>query len=440
MGSDRLARRLGLFDATMLVMGGIVGSGIFMNPYVVAREVHTPFLILGAWILGGIVALIGAFVYGELAARRPQVGGQYAYIREAFNPAVAFVYGWGLLLVTQTGGMAAVAVTFARYFIELTGSRLPDALIAASALAVLTIVNCQGVRAGSGVQSALMLTKVVAILVLIFCGFAWAGTADSNAVGLVERPVSLDLVQAFGAALIPVLFAYGGWQTASFVAGEMRDPRKDLPRGLLIGVSGVIILYLAVNVVCLRVLGTTGLAATTTPASDVMRAALGNIGGRLIAAGIAISTLGFLSQGMLTAPRVYFAMAEDGLFFKNVGRIDPRTQAPVVAVILQGIFAVLIALSGRYEQILNYVVSVDFMFFGIAAASLFVLRKRDAASDVRSSTQYLAPGHPWTTGFFITICALVVVNTIIRYPANTIIGVVILLAGIPVYFFWRNRR
>ena len=441
MGSDRLARRLGLFDATMLVMGGIVGSGIFMNPYVVARQVHTPFLILGAWILGGIVALIGAFIYGELAARRPQVGGQYAYIREAFNPAVAFVYGWGLLLVTQTGGMAAVAVTFARYFIELTGSHLPDALIAACALAVLTIVNCQGVRAGSGVQSALMLTKVVAILGLILCGFAWAGSAtDSNAGGLVDRPVSLDLVQAFGAALIPVLFAYGGWQTASFVAGEMRNPRKDLPRGLLIGVIGVIVLYLAVNVVCLRVLGTTGLAATTTPASDVMRAALGNVGGRLIAAGIAISTLGFLSQGMLTAPRVYFAMAEDGLFFKNVGRIDPRTQAPVVAVVLQGIFAVLIALSGRYEQILNYVVSVDFMFFGIAAASLFVLRKRDAVSDVRSSTQYLAPGHPWTTGFFITICALVVFNTIIRYPANTVIGIVILLAGIPVYFFWRKQR
>ena len=345
-----------------------------------------------------------------------------------------------MLLVTQTGGMAAVAVTFARYFIELTGLKVPDALVAASALALLTIVNCQGVRAGSGVQSVLMLVKVVAILGLIVCGFIWAGTAiEGNTGTLVDRPPSLDLLQAFGAALIPVLFAYGGWQTASFVAGEMRDPRKDLPRGLLIGVTGVIILYLAVNIVCLRVLGTTGLAATTTPASDVMRAALGDVGGRLIAAGIAISTLGFLSQGMLTAPRVYFAMAEDGLFFRNVGRIDPRSQAPVVAVILQGAFAVLIALSGRYEQILNYVVSVDFMFFGIAAASLFVLRKRDALNGVGASTQYLAPGHPWTTGFFITICALVVVNTIIRYPANTIIGVVILLAGIPVYFLWRNR-
>jgi APA family basic amino acid/polyamine antiporter len=440
LGSDRLARRLGLFDATMLVMGGIVGSGIFMNPYVVAREVHTPFLILGAWILGGIVALIGAFVYGELAARRPQVGGQYAYIREAFNPVVAFIYGWGLLLVTQTGGMAAVAVTFARYFIELTGSRLPDGLIAASALALLTVVNCQGVRAGSGVQSALMVTKVVAILALIVCGFIWAGTANEGSSGaLVDRPVSLDLLQTFGAALIPVLFAYGGWQTASFVAGEMRDPRKDLPRGLLIGVTGVIVLYLAVNIVCLRVLGTTGLAATTTPASDVMRAALGDAGGRLIAAGIAISTLGFLSQGMLTAPRVYFAMAEDGLFFRNVGRIDPRTLAPTVAIILQGVFAVLIALSGRYEQILNYVVSVDFMFFGVAAASLFVLRKRDGLNAVPSTGQYRAPGHPWTTGFFIVICALVVVNTIIKYPANTIIGVVILLAGIPVYFLWRKR-
>jgi basic amino acid/polyamine antiporter, APA family len=440
LGSDRLARRLGPFDATMLVMGGIVGSGIFMNPYVVARVVHTPVLILGAWIFGGVVALVGAFIYGELAARRPQVGGQYAYIREAFNPVVAFIYGWGLLLVTQTGGMAAVAVTFARYFIELTGSRLPDALIAALALGLLTIVNCQGVRAGSGLQSALMLTKVLAILGLIVCGFVWAGAAaEGNTGAFVDRPISLDLVQAFGAALIPVLFAYGGWQTASFVAGEMRDPRKDLPRGLLIGVTGVIILYLAVNIVCLRVLGPAGLAATTTPASDVMRAALGDAGGRLIAAGIAISTLGFLSQGMLTAPRVYFAMAEDGLFFRTVGRIDPRTQVPIVAIILQGVFAVLIALSGRYEQILNYVVSVDFMFFGIAAVSLFILRKRDALSGVPLTALYRAPGHPWTTGFFIAVCAVVVVNTIIRYPGNTIIGVVILLAGIPVYFFWRNR-
>src|SRR5262245_15889672 len=283
----QLARRLGLFDATMIVMGGIIGSGIFMNPYVVARQVHTPFLILAAWATGGLIALVGAFIYAELAARRPDVGGQYAYIREAYHPAVAFVYGWGLLLVTQTGGMAAVAITFARYFIELTGIHFVDWMIAAVTLGALTIINCLGVRAGSSVQSLLMVLKIGAILTLVFCGLFLGGSAAAS-------PATGD-VNNFLTAMIPVLFAYGGWQTANFVAGEMREPQKDLPRGLLIGVTGVIVLYLSVNVVCLRVLGSGGLANTTTPASDVMRAVLGNSGARLIATGIAISTLGFLS-------------------------------------------------------------------------------------------------------------------------------------------------
>jgi APA family basic amino acid/polyamine antiporter len=241
--------------------------------------------------------------------------------------------------------------------------------------------------------------------------------------------------------MVPVLFAYGGWQTASFVAGEIREPRKNLPRGLIIGVTGVVLLYLAVNFVCLRVLGTEGLAGTTTPASDVMRLALGETGARAIAAGIAISTLGFLSQGMLTAPRVYFAMAEDGLFFKQVGRLHPKTHVPVVAIALQGVLAVVIALSGRYEQILNYVVSVDFIFFGLTAMCIFLFRRRKQnreGSDSYAITR--VPGHPVTTGLFVIVCWLVVINTVYKYPENTLIGLVILLAGIPAYFFWRGRK
>ncbi len=249
-----LLRRLGLFDATMLVMGGIVGSGIFINPYVVAQQVHTPFLILGAWAAGGAVALAGAFVYAELAARRPQVGGQYAYLREAFHPSVAFVYGWVLLLVTQTGGMAAVSVTFSRYFLEITHSPIPEGVVAAAALALLTIVNCFGVRAGSTVQSALMVLKIVAIAALVVAGFLFIKPAAQPA-ALLDRPLSMNLLTAFGAAMTPVLFAYGGWQTSSFVAGEMKDPSRDLPRALLIGVVAVIILYMSVTFVCLRALG-----------------------------------------------------------------------------------------------------------------------------------------------------------------------------------------
>ena len=428
----QLARRLGLFDATMLVMGGIIGSGIFMNPYVVARQVSTPLLILGVWAFGGLIALVAAFIWAELASLRPEVGGQYAYLREAFHPSVAFLYGWALLLVIQSGGMAAVAVTFARYFLELSQIPLSGSLVAASVLAALTAINCIGVRAGGTVQSFLMVLKIVAILALIFCGLLLASPQPQETVNPTP-PISLSLLTAIGAAMVPVLFSYGGWQTATFVAGEIREPRRNLPRALLIGVIGVVILYLLVNVACLYVLNPDGLAKTTTPASDVMKAALGSTGGKLIAAGIAISTLGFLSQGMLTAPRVYFAMAEDGLFFKSVARVHPRTRVPMIAIALQGLLAIAIALWGRYEQILNYVVSVDFIFFGLTALCLFRLRGEKQSSGVR------VPGHPITTGLFVAICWIVVANTIYRYPENTLIGLGILLAGIPAYLFWKWR-
>ncbi len=416
----------------MIVMGGIVGSGIFINPYVVALRVHTPFLILGVWMLGGGLALLGAFIWAELASHLPGAGGQYLYLREAYHSSVAFLYGWVLLLVTQTGGMAAVAVTFGRYYREITGFSAGDGPIAAVTLLGLTAINCFGVRAGSNVQSALMLLKAAAIAALVIVGILWGGGAV-HALPLLDRPLSWGLGSAIGAAMIPVAFAYGGWQTSSFVAGEMRDPRRDLSRGLVAGVIGVIALYLAVNFVCLRVLGPDGLSTTHIPASSVMRRAVGERGAQWIAFGIAVSTLGFLSQGILTAPRVYYAMARDGLFFKSVGWLSPKTGVPVVAIVLQGVTATIIALSGRYEQILNYVVSVDFISFGLTAASLFVFRRR-----YRTSTGglYRAPGHPYTTAVFVLACAAIVISTIASSPANCAIGFFILLTGIPVYLYW----
>ena len=431
-----LARRLGLFDATMIVMGGIIGSGIFMNPQVVALEVHTPFLILGAWTIGGLFALAAAFIWAELAARRPAVGGQYAYLREAFHPAVAFLYGWVLLLVIQTGGMAAVAVTFSRYFVELTSLPLGYSTLAALVLGVLTIINCLGVRAGSVVQSVLMVLKILAIAALVIFGLSF-GARVSESTAWLDRPASFDLLTSFGAALVPVIFAYGGWQTATFVAGEIKEPHRNLPRGLIFGVLGVVLLYLAANVVYLIALGTSGLAASTAPASDVMRRALGDFGARMIAAGIAISTVGFLSQSMLTAPRVYFAMAQDGLFFKGVGTVHPRTRAPVVAIALQGLLAIVIAFLGTYKDILNYVVSVDVIFFGLTACGIFVFRKRAARNE---ASTVRVPGHPLTTILFIAICWAVAINSVYHSPRNTLIGFAILLAGLPAYWFWKSRR
>jgi APA family basic amino acid/polyamine antiporter len=435
---SQLARRLGLFDATMIVMGGIIGSGIFINPYIVAQQLRTPALILTAWALGGLVALSGGFIWAELAARRPLLGGQYAYLREAYHPSVAFIYGWALLVVIQTGGMAAVAVTFARYVLNVTHIDVADGVIAILVLAFLTIINCLGVRAGSIAQNFLMSMKIMAFVAIVVCGVVFAGRPHPAA-AILPPLRSWDLLKAAGAALTPIAFSYGGWQTASFMSAELRDPRRDLTRGLLIGVLGVVILYLSMNFVYIRVLGADGLAATTTPASMAMQAAIGSRGANLTAIIIAVSTLGFLSQGMLTAPRVYFAMAEDGLFFRSVAFVSKRTQAPVMAIALQGALAIVIALSQRYEQILNYVISSDFIFFGLTASTLFVFRRR-ARSDENSeqSVGYLVPGHPWTTALFIAACAAIVIGTVYSHPRESLVGWMILASGIPVYLYWRH--
>ena len=436
MDAPKPRRQLGLFDAIMIVMGGIVGAGIFANPSEVAHRVHTPFLILGVWVLGGFIAMCGAFIWAELATRLPGTGGQYLYLREAYHPSVSFVYGWGLLLVTQTGGMAAVAVIFSSYFRALTGVTWNDTAIAAVVLLILTGINCLGARAGSNVQSALMLLKIGAIAALVILGFALGGGSLKSG-PLLAQPVSFGLLKSVGAAMVPIAFTYGGWQTATFVAGEMRNAQRDLSRGLLLGVAAVVGLYLAVNLACLRVLGPAGLDATTTPASDVMRIALGERGAQWIAVGIAISTLGFLSQSMLTGPRVYYAMARDRLFFESVGKLSRRSRAPVVAIVLQGIAAIVIACSGTYGEILNFAVTVDFIFFGMTAASLFILRRRQVGSE---SGIYRAPGHPFTTILFVLSCAGIVGSAIVAAPANSAIALCIMLAALPVYYYWSRFR
>ena len=430
-------RQLGSFDATMIVMGGIVGAGIFINPYVVAQRLHTPVLILAVWTAGGVVALLGAFIYAELAARMPQVGGQYAYLRKAFHPAVGFLYGWVLLLVIETGGMAAVTVTFARYLLEVTGWQLGERTIIVFTLAALTLINCLGVRLGSRVQSILMVMKIGAIATLIAAGLFLVKTPRPLWHPVLDREPSLDLITAIGAAMVPVLFAFGGWQTANFIAAEVKDPARNLSRALVMGVAGVIVLYVGVNFVCVRTLGPQGLAETTVPATSVMRLAMGDAGARLIALGIAVSTLGFLSQSILTAPRVYFAMARDKLFFRSVAKLTERTHVPMVAIVLQSLWTLVIALSGRYEQILNYVVSMDFIFFGLTGASLFVFRRREGPV---VAVGYKIPWHPFTTGLFVLTCWLVVANTIYKYPMNSLLGMSILLLGVPAYVLWAKRQ
>jgi len=341
--------------------------------------------------------------------------------------------------VIQTGGMAAVALIFANHVFELAGmtaSEFSAALLGSAALAVLTIINCIGVRAGTITQNVFMILKLVAIAVLVIAGLALARPAAGVAApAVIGSSTTWQLLIAFGAALIPAQFAYGGWQTACFVAGEVREPRRTLPRGLLLGVLGVIVIYLAVNYVCVHALGADGLAQTKTPASAVMRLALGSKGGRLIAAGIAISTIGFLSQSMLTAPRVYFAMADDGLFFKKLAWLN-SARVPAFAIGLQGALAIFIALvASKYEQILNYVVSVDVIFFALSAGCVFVFRKRRAST----ADVFRIPGHPFTTLFFIAACAVITFSLLYKFPMNSAISFGIMLLGVPAYFIWARR-
>jgi len=428
----------------MLVMGGIVGSGIFINSYVVAKLVHTPAMILGAWLAGGLLALVGAFIYAELSNRMPKVGGQYAYIREAYDPLLGFLYGWVSILVINAGGTAAVAVTFGKYFREFSRGTVTENVAAVSVGVALTAINCMGVRAGSGVQSFFMVLRILAIVMIVCCGawFLFRSPAAPHASwhAVLDRPISFDLLSVFGAALIPVMFAYGGWQTSNYIASEIREPRQNLPKALVLGVIGIIVLYVSVNIIYVQVLTPAGLAATTIPASAVMHAALGNFGATLVAIMIAISTLGFLSSAMLTYPRITFAMAQDGVFPAAFARLGSNSRAPVAAIMLQGAITITATLLGTFEQILNYVVVMDWLFFGLTASCIFVFRRREARAQDPAGVPdgFRVPGHPWTTGLFVLVAWLIVLNTIYKYPRNTGVAVGILLAGVPVYYLLRR--
>jgi len=442
--SDRptLLRRLGSRDAALIVMGGIVGSGIFVNPSVVARLVHTPFYQMLSWIIGGAIAITGAGIFAELAARRPHDGGVYAYLRDAYHPIVAFCYGWTLLLVSQSGGSAASAMTFAFYLPRITGipmSAPQSTIVAVVVLAIFTAINCLGVRESTSTQNGFMLAKIVAIAAVIATGiFAVHAAAGSHA--RVVLPSGFNPLVAIGLALVPVMFAYSGWQTSSFMAGEMQESSRSLPLGMLYGVLGVIALYLGMNVVCIFVLGPAHLAATNTPASDIVQAVVGPLGAKIMAAVVALSTLGFIANQILTSPRVYFQMAADGTFFKQLAWISPSTHVPVVAIAVQGLAAIAIALSGRYDLILNWVTSVDYIFFGFAALAVIVFRRRDRASGA-PEPWFRMPFHPWSTLLFLVVAWSIVLDVLLKSPKNTFLGVAVLVTGIPVWYaFSRMNR
>ena len=436
------ARRLGVFSATLLVVGGIIGSGIFLNPAIVAQRTGSAGLTIAVWTMGAVVALLGAAIFAELGRRRPEAGGGYAYLRDAFGPLPAFLYGWTLLLVISSGAIAAVAMTFAGYAAALVGAP-PESqrAIALGAVALLSAVNVLGVAPGAVLQNVFTLLKLAALGALLGAALlASGGTPAGGAPPLVRPDGALALARAVGTALVPVLFAFGGWQQTNFVAEELDDPERTLPRALAVGVAIVVAVYLLVNVAYLRTLGVEGLAASAAPAADTMARAAGPAARTLVAAGIAASTFGFLDLVILVSPRVYQAMARDRLFFATFARLHPRFRTPVAAITAQGAWAAMLLLLGSYGQLLDYVTFADWIFFGLTAASLVVLRRRDAAAPRAGGDRgFRAPLYPWSVLAFVLAAAFVVAGAVASNPANALRGSAIIAAGVPAYAYWRRR-
>ena len=432
--SPTLRRELGLFSAALLVVGGIIGSGIFFTPAETARALPTAGLVFLVWAVGGVVALAGALTYAELGAMMPDAGGAYVYIRDGFGKLPAFLYGWMALLSIGTGALAAVALGFAGYaarFVDLAplGGRIG---VAAATIAVLTLTNYFGIKPGALVQNVLAVAKITALAALIVGGFAlWSSLGAPVPVPDAPAPRE-SLAQGLAAAFVAVLFTIGGWQQMNMVAGEIRDPARTIPRALALGIGIVIACYLGANAVYLRALGRDGLAASSAVAADTATKLVGSTGGTFITVAAMLSILGFVNVVILATPRIFFAMARDGVFLQAAARVHPKYGSPHVSVMIMGGWAIALVVLTRGEigELLSGVVFADWIFFGLGAASVFALRR----SRPDAPRPYRAWGYPIVPGFFVVSAVFGVVSAFIAAPRTSLLGTGILLAVVAVFY------
>lgn len=424
-------RRLGTWDAAMIVIGGVIGAGIFRTPATLAERTSSGVQLLSLWAVGGLLTLAGVLCYAELGARRPQAGGSYIYLREAFGQLPAFLFGWTMALINYPGSVAAVATTFADYFCSAVG--LPGLYIkpvAAGAIAFIVGINLFGIRAGAWVQNIFTVLKLAAIALLVGVGVVLA----HGHLGLALATDTSHVVPsgALVGALLPVLFTYGGFHYLNDLAGEVREPQRTLPRALGLGMVGVMLAYVLANFAYLAGLGHAGLAASQAPAADLMRRLFGERGATLIALGIACSTFGYCNIAIAGGARVLQTMGADGMFFSAVGKIDPQSRAPQVALATLGAWAIVLTVSGSFGQLLDYTTVGEWLAHACTIATLFWYRRY-----LVEPSPYRVPFYPWLPLVFVLTVLGVIGATAIHNPRDAGMSLVIIACGIPAYYGWR---
>jgi APA family basic amino acid/polyamine antiporter len=432
----RLKKDLTLYALTMIAIGSCIGSGIFRTPTEIAGHLGTSGWILAAWALGGLIALTGALTFAELGAMFPRAGGVYAYLREAYGPFAGFLYGWAYFTVINSGALAALSLTFTDYLATLIPPIRPhETVVAVAAIVVITLINVFRVKVAAFFTNTFTGLKLLGIGAIVVVGLVW-GSGGAFAPGAeAGPPPESGLLTAFGLALVGVFWSYGGWQHASYLSGEARNARVTVPRAMVLGAAVVTATYLLTNAAYLALLPVDAIAGSSAPAADAVGTVI-PIGGRLVAVLIAVSTFGTALIYMMSAPRIYFAMARDGLFFRKIAEVHPRYHAPVNAVLLQSGWAIVLLLFwGTFESVITYVTFTDWIFFTAAACAVILFRftRKDA------ERPYRVFGYPVTPLVFIVPSLAFVVNTLIEKPAQAGAGLALLAAGLPVYLAFRRR-
>ena len=428
-------RDLGLWDSTMIVAGSMIGSGIFIVSAEISRQVGSAGGLLATWIITGLLTITAALSYGELAAMMPAAGGQYVYLREAYSPLWGFLYGWTALLVINPASIAAIAVAFARYVGFFTPLSEPAIrVIAVLSIFALTLLNARGVRLGATTQNILTFAKIGALVVMVGAAFLLPGGSTANLSQLWPPGTMASWIGPFGVAMVAVLWAYDGWIETTYVGGEIQDPGRNLPRSIILSTLIVVALYTVVSFAFAYVLSPARMAGSKVVASDAAAVVLGGGGAAFVAVAILMSTLGSNNGQILAGPRIPYAMARGGLFFRSQALVHSRYATPVVALLTQAVIASVLAASGTYNTLFTYVVFASFLFYGLSAAAVIRLRRRAPAL----ARPYRAWGYPLTPLIFIAFAAWLVVSTVIATPRDSAVGAGLILLGLPGYYYWRR--